>query len=101
MGRTEDERWYDRVDFSDIKVLIVEWTHGGSENLRGVDIPILLNSTPEETKEHRRLRARDGKTDSAFTTMVLELEQEKLDRAGRRAKIIMTKAGEFIDPSAF
>lgn len=101
MGRSEDERWYDRVSFADISVLIIEWTHGGNENLRNIDIPILLNSTPEETKEHRRLRARDGKTDSAFTTMVLEIEQEELDRVGKKAKIIMAKSGEFIDPAKF
>ena len=101
MGRTEDERWYDKVSFADTNVLIIEWTHGGNENLRGVDVPVLLNSTPEETREHRRLRARDGKTDSAFTTMVLEIEQEELDRVGKQAKIIMAKSGDFIDPATF
>ena len=97
MGRTEDERWYDPVDFTDIKVLIIEWTHGGNERLRGIDIPILLNSTPEETREHRRNRARDGKTDSAFTTMVLEIEQEELDARRPSASIVISKAGEFLD----
>ena len=101
MGRTEDERWYDKVSFADTNVLIIEWTHGGNENLRGVDVPVLLNSTPEETREHRRLRARDGKTDSAFTTMVLSVEQEELDDRGKYAKIIMSKGGEFIDPATF
>ena len=101
MGRTEDERWYDAVDFSGTEVLIIEWTHGGNERLKGIDIPILLNSTPEETREHRRLRARDGKTDSAFTTMVLSVEQEELDERGKFAKIIMSKGGEFIDPATF
>lgn len=101
MGRTEDERWYDAVDFSQTDVLIIEWTHGGNERLKGIDIPILLNSTPEETREHRRLRARDGKTDSAFTTMVLSVEQEELDERGKFAKIIMSKGGEFIDPATF
>jgi alpha-galactosidase len=101
MGRTEDERWYDKVSFADTNVLIIEWTHGGNENLSGVDVPVLLNSTPEETREHRRLRARDGKTDSAFTTMVLEIEQEELDRVGKQAKIIMSKSGDFIDPATF
>ena len=101
MGRSEDERWYDAVDFSQTNVLIIEWTHGGNERLKGIDIPILLNSTPEETREHRRLRARDGKTDSAFTTMVLSVEQEELDERGKFAKIIMSKGGEFIDPATF
>ena len=101
MGRTEEERWYDAIDFSDTDVLIIEWTHGGNKNLQGIDIPILLNSTPEETREHRRLRARDGKTDSAFTTMVLEIEQAELMERASSAAIILSKSGEFLDPQDF
>ena len=101
MGRTEEERWYDAIDFSDTDVLIIEWTHGGNKDLQGIDIPILLNSTPEETREHRRLRARDGKTDSAFTTMVLEIEQAELMERAKTAAIILSKSGEFLDPQDF
>lgn len=96
MGRTEDERWYEPVDFSHTNVLVIEWTHGSSDFLHGVDIPVLLNSTPEETRAHRRARARDGKTDSAFTTMVLEIEQAELDRCAHKAKIIISKGGEVL-----
>ena len=99
MGRTEEERWYDAVDMTDTRVMILEWTHGGNPALRGIDIPIFLNSTPEETREHRRLRARDGKTDSAFTTMVLEIEQEELRRAAKAARFILSKAGQFLTPA--
>ena len=98
MGRTEDARWYSEVDFKNIHVLILEWTHGNNAALEGIDIPILLNSTPEETRAHRRSRARDGKTDSAFTTMVLEIEQAELDSRAPFAKIIISKSGEIIDP---
>ena len=98
MGRTEDARWYSQVDFRDINVLILEWTHGNNAALQGIDIPILLNSTPEETRAHRRSRARDGKTDSAFTTMVLEIEQAELDSRAPFAKIIISKSGDIIDP---
>ena len=101
MGRSEEARWYDEIDFSDTDVLIIEWTHGGNGNINGIDIPILLNSTPEETREHRRLRARDGKTDSAFTTMVLEIEQKELDERARFARIIISKQGELLDPANF
>ncbi len=101
MGRTEDARWYSQVDFRQINVLILEWTHGNNAALQGIDIPILLNSTPEETREHRRSRARDGKTDSAFTTMVLEIEQAELQRRARAAKIIISKSGEILNPSGF
>ena len=96
MGRTPDALWYDEVDFSDVHVLLVEWTHGNSRHLRGVDLPILLNSTPEETRAHRRSRARDGKVDSPFTTMVLEIEQGILHSRAEQAKIIVSKAGELL-----
>ena len=97
MGRREEERWYDLVDTKDVDVLFLEWTHGNNERIKGIDVPILLNSTPEETREHRRLRARDGKTDSAFTTMVLSIEQEELDDRGRYAKIKISKSGMIMD----
>ena len=96
MGRTEGELWYDPVDFTGIDVLIVEWTHGNNDLLTGVDIPILLNSTPEETLAHRRSRARDGATDSPFTMLVLALEQAKLHAQASKAKIIVSKSGELL-----
>jgi hypothetical protein len=96
MGREETTLWYDTVDFSDKHVLIIEWTHGNSYFLHGVDIPVLLSSTPRETLEHRRARNRDGKTDSPFTTMVLAIEQELLISQSVKAKLIVSKSGELI-----
>jgi hypothetical protein len=96
MGREETELWYDPVDFSDKNVIIIEWTHGNNHNLQGVDIPILLNSTPQETLEHRRSRNRDGATDSPFTTMVLEIEQGMLLSQAPNAKLILSKSGEIL-----
>jgi alpha-galactosidase len=101
MGRDEASLWYDEVDLSSKQVLIVEWTHGNSDYMSQVDIPILLNSTPQETLEHRRSRNRDGKLDSPFTMMVLELEQQKLVDQAHKAKIIITKAGEVISYDEF
>lgn len=101
MGRDESQRYYSAIDFANVNVLILEWTHGNNEALEGLDVPVLLNSTPEETREHRRSRARDGKTDSAFTTMVLEIEQEELDDRAKFAKIIIAKSGELLDPASF
>ncbi len=101
MGRTEDELWYDQVDFSNKQVLIIEWTHGNNQNLQGIDVPILLNSTPEETLAHRKSRNRDGKTDSAFTTMVLGLEQKKLMNQASDRVIIVTKDCHIIDYDQF
>ena len=96
MGRETTELWYDKVDFSQIQVLIVEWTHGNSDFLEGIDLPVLLNSTPAETLAHRRARNRDGKTDSAFTTMVLEIEQQKLEAQAHKAAVILSKQGELL-----
>lgn len=101
MGREADCLWYDAIDFSRTQVLIVEWTHGNSDFLDGVDIPILLNSTPAETLAHRRARNRDGRTDSAFTTMVLELEQKKLETQAHKAKLILSKKGELLSYSEY
>ena len=96
MGREEGELWYDDVDFSDTDVLIIEWTHGNSDNFQGVDIPILLNSTPEETLAHRKARNRDDNIDSPFTMTVLGIEQDMLKTQAPKAKIIVTKDGELI-----
>lgn len=96
MGREDTELWFEKVDFSKINVLVIEWTHGNSDNYNGVDIPILLNSTPQETLEHRKARNRDKGIDSAFTTLVLHLEQEMLHSQARKAKIIVSKSGELL-----
>ena len=97
MGREETDRWYETVEMSGTRVLVLEWTHGNNPHLDGVDIPILLNSTPEETLAHRRSRARDGALDSPFTMTVLHLEQQLLHAQAGRARIIVSKAGEVID----
>ena len=94
MGRTNTQLWYDEIDFKDVGVLMIEWTHGNSDYYKGVDIPILLHSTPQETLEYRLLRNRDGEIDSPFTTMVLEIEQEMLKNQAHKAKIIIAKNGE-------
>lgn len=94
MGRTDTQLWYEDIDFKDIGVLMIEWTHGNSDYYKGVDIPILLHSTPQETLEYRLLRNRDGAIDSPFTTMVLEIEQEMIKNQAHKAKIIIAKNGD-------
>ena len=101
MGRETTVLWYDEVDVRDMQVLIIEWTHGNSGFVEGVDIPVLLNSTPAETLAHRRARNRDGKPDSAFITMVLDLEQKKLEAQAYKAKIILSKSGELLTYSQY
>jgi alpha-galactosidase len=101
MGRATDELWYESVDFTDIGVLFVEWTHGGSAYLHGVDIPVYLHSTPEETLAHRRARGRDGQADSAFTSTVLAIEGEQLRGRAPWAKLILSKDGRILTLEEF
>jgi alpha-galactosidase len=101
MGRTPEELWWDDVDFADTEVLFIEWTHGNSDLLTEVDIPILLNSTPEETLAHRKARNRDGAVDSPFVMMVLRLEQDMLVKKEHKAKIIVSKSGELMSYEDF
>lgn len=98
MGRSASQLWHDEIDVTDTAVIVVEWTHGNAPGLVGVDVPILLDSTPEETLAHRRARARDRGVDSAFTTMVLELEQAKLQARADQAAIIVSRSGEVMEP---
>lgn len=97
MGRTETSLYFDEMDFTQINVLVIEWTHGNNDALQGVDIPIFLNSTPDETLQNRLARNRDGKIDSPFTTRVLEIEQDKLIQQAAKAKLIVSNQCEFID----
>jgi len=101
MGREDTELWYDKIDFSNTDVLIVEWTHGNSDHYAGVDIPVLLNSTPQETLEHRKSRNRDGATDSPFIMLVLSIEQQMLEKQAHKAKIILSKNAELLDQKAY
>lgn len=96
MGRAEGELWYDEVDFSQVQLIILEWTHSNSDYFEGVDIPVLLNSTPQETLAYRKMRNRDGQADSPFTTCVLEIEQAKLHQQAKKAKIILSKDGQLL-----
>ena len=97
MGRDDTALWYESVPFADVRVLVLEWTHGNSNHLHGVDIPILLNSTPSETLAYRKARHRDGGTDSPFTTMVLSLEQKLLALQASKASLILSKNGDLLN----
>ena len=93
MGRTPDEIWYDRRDVSDTDILILEWTHGNSACLQGVDVSVVLISTPEETLENRKKRNRDTAIDSPFVARVLSIEQKKINDGLDRADIIQDMHG--------
>jgi hypothetical protein len=96
LGRDDTALWYEPVPFADVRVLVIEWTHGNSDHLHGVDIPVLLNSTPSETLAYRKARHRDGGTDSPFTTMVLALEQKLLEMQASKAKLILSRDGKLL-----
>lgn len=89
MGRKEYEIWYEKKDSSDIEILVLEWTHGNSPYLKGCDISVVLYSTPGSTLANRKKRNRDKNTDSPFTMMVLEIEQEKINQGLGRADILL------------
>ena len=101
IGENPAETLFEAVDFSGIRVLIIEWTHGHSTFLNDVDFSVFLCSTQEETAEHRRLRGRDPNTDSAFVRLVLEIEQEKVNRQTSGAQVIVMKDGQLLSPDMF
>lgn len=94
MGRKDGDISSEETDFAGIPVMLVEWTHGGSEYLKGVDIPVFLESSPEETKERRIRRNRDENAASPFICRVVELEQEKLDIQKGHARLVVGKDKE-------
>ena len=94
MGREDGDISYEETDFSGISVMLLEWTHGGSEYVNGVDLSIFLESSPEETKARRIRRNRDENAASPFICRVVELEQEKLDMQREHAGLIVGKDGD-------
>ncbi|MEE1304112.1 MAG: alpha-galactosidase [Agathobacter sp.] len=93
MGREEGEISYEDTDFHNIQILLIEWTHGGSEFLSGVDLPIYIDSTPEGTLEKRLKRNRDKNAASELIKTVLEIEQNKLLNQAKKAKIFVGRDG--------
>lgn len=93
MGREDGEVSYEETNFGDIQVLLLEWTHGGSEFLFGVDLPIYIDSTPEGTQQKRVKRNRDENAASELISVVLEIEQKKLLEQGKKAKILIGRDG--------
>jgi len=99
MGQTTEDLRYEIVDLSGVQVLIVEWTHGNNAFLEGIDFPIFLFSTPEETLAHRLSRGRDKNTDSPLISRVLEIEHTKLMSQVDRAALIISKDGGVLSPA--
>ena len=76
---------------------MVEWTHSNSDYYSRVDIPIYLDSTPQETLQYRLERNRDQWIDNPFTMMVLDIEQKMLKKQAEKAKLIVTRDGTVLD----
>ena len=93
MGREVYEVWYREERTEDKEVLILEWTHGNSPLLTGIDLSIVLESTPEETLENRKKRNRDAAITSPFVARVLRIEQEKINAGMDMADFIQDMAG--------
>lgn len=96
MGREAHEVWYEETKSGSRQVLILEWTHGNSPLLTGVDVSIVLKSTPEETLENRKKRNRDAAVASPFVARVLRIEQKKIDRELGRADLIQDMKGNIL-----
>lgn len=97
MGRKAGEISDEKVDFSGVSILLIEWTHGGSEFLSGVDLPIYIDSTPESTLENRIKRNRDKNAGSELIKTVLRIEQQKLQKQAEHAKIVLTEKGQIYE----
>lgn len=101
MGKGNEDMKLESVSFSDTRILFVEWTHGNSPELKGIDLPIFLFSSPEGTLSHRLSRGRDNNIDNPFINLVLEIEQEKLTTQADKAELIVAQNGEIIPISAY
>lgn len=97
MGRTDGDISYEETDITGIDVMLLEWTHGGSDDLIGVDVPIYIEVSPEVARERRIKRGRDENAASPFIAKVIELEQEKLERQKNNAKLIVGKDGKIYE----
>lgn len=97
MGREADEIWYEQTDLTGVQVLLLEWTHGGSEYLEEVDVSVYLDSSPEETQARRIRRGRDENAASAFIQLVVSIEGKKLQEQAKRADVIVGKDGHIYE----
>lgn len=98
MGRDTTAFWYENRDFSRTSVLILEWTLGLSRYLIGIDVPVYIETTPEETYASRVARGRDSNARTDLIQAVIEIEQKLLIRDVPRASVIATRAGNVLTP---
>ncbi len=102
MGNDESSIYYEEVDVSNTDILILEWTHSNSDELKNVDVRLYLDSSYEKTEQRRKERNRRAEElDNHFINAVLEAEQKLLYSQVRNANIIMTFEGDIITREEF
>ena len=74
-----------------IQALIIEGTY--TTLLADVDLHAFIDTTFENTLEHRRRRARDD-TESAFIQNVLRIEHEIISKQKERADLVLQRSGD-------
>ena len=96
MGRDTTAFWYESRDFTKTSVLILEWTLSLSRYLIGIDVPVFIDATPEETYASRVARGRDANARTDLIQAVVEIEQGLLMRDVPRASVIATRDGRVL-----
>lgn len=94
LGREADAQQYAWKDYSHARVLVIEWTHGASGWLKGLDVRVMFTATPEETLQLRKKRNRDPGVTSPFTAQVLRIEQMALTERFKYADLLLNLQGE-------
>ena len=61
--------------------------------MSGVDLPIYIDSVPEDTLHNRVKRNRDKNAASELIKIVLDIEQKKLQNQAKNAKIVVGRDG--------
>jgi len=96
MRETAAEIWQEEFDCRDVRVLLIDWTHGKSPLLAASDLYLFLASTVEETLSYRRQRKRDEDVAGSFTNLVLTLEQQAIETLIDEATLIFDREGELV-----
>jgi uridine kinase len=76
-----------RLDFAGVAVLIVEGTY--VLQLDDLDVRVFLEATHADTRERRRLRARD--VDAPIVETILGIEHDIIARQAARADIVIDR----------
>ncbi|MCH4889626.1 adenylylsulfate kinase [Acidaminobacter sp. JC074] len=93
MGTSINDISFHKVSFEKTEVLILEWTHGNSQYLKGIDMSVLLHVTPKESLKNRLKRNRDSFIGSPFTDMVIDIERDQIYTELYKCHLIFDQVG--------